>query len=117
MLVLVGFTEKVASSGCTSLFAVLRDGEICSNRSCLKHICPFFFCEQGVFFFFSWLRVSLGWLFAASLRKIAEFERPHCTWNQQLSFLRDILELEPFDVDVWGWQVLEVFAIREEQIA
>ena len=74
MLVLVGFTEKVASSGCTALFAVLRDGEICSNRSCLKHIFPFFFFEQGVFFFFIWLRVSLGWLFAAWwLRKIAEF--------------------------------------------
>ena len=47
MLVFVGFKEKVAASGCTALFAVLRDGEMCSNRSCLKHIFPFFFFEQG----------------------------------------------------------------------
>ena len=55
--------------------------------------------------------------FAAwKLRKIEEFERYVCIWKQQLSFLCDFLVLEPFHVNIEGSQVLEVFALRDEQI-
>ena len=78
-----------------------------------------FFFENCVFFFFFILHKASprGHCAAWGLRKISELKRSICTSKQQASFLCDFQVFQPFDVNIGGSQVLEVFAARAWQIA
>ena len=112
--------ENVVSSGTfnqlCSLYFVMAVNETTNH---VPQVLTVIFFENGaLFFFFTLLRVFPRGHFAAwGFRKIEELQTSVCTWKQQASFLCDFLVFQPFDVNIGGSQVLEVFAARAWQIA
>ena len=53
---------------------------------------------------------------SVGLRNIEEFQRSVYTSKQQFSFICDFFVLEPFEVNICGWQGLEIY-ICDEKIA
>ena len=104
-----------------SLFYVLRGGDIWRHtnhapkvrsihRFLLRKWCPIllFHHVQG----FRWRAFRHG-----SVEEIEEFDRSVGTRKRQVSFMCNFMVLDPFDVNIGSWQVLELFVLRNEPIA
>ena len=87
---------------------------VMAHHSSSKSVHPFLLQEWRSLLIFHLLTSRLP---REGLRKISELKRSICTSKQQASFLCDFVVFEPFDANIGGSQVLEVFAARAWQVA